>query len=118
MRNSARAPIREDRSEIPTLSFMLGFAGLLFVTVVGFGCASETSISTSAGYGYDEALGTQTSSLSSPTFLANCYDDGPTIAGASEDGSEKLWASAIVAYGAGSSTANFHARATGANHAE
>ncbi len=117
MRNSARAPIREDRSEISALSFMLGFAGLLFVAVVGFGCASETSISTSAGYGYDEALETQTSSLS-PTFLANCHDDGPTIAGASEDGSEKLWASAIVAYGAGSSTANFHARATGANHVE
>ena len=116
MGNSARAPVCEDRSEIPALPFVLGFAGLLLVTVVGFRCASETSIST--GYGYDEALGTQTYSLSSPTFLANCYDDGPTIAGASEDGSEKLWASAIVAYGAGSSTANFHVRATGTNHVE
>ncbi len=71
MRNSARAPIREDRSEISALSFMLGFAGLLFVAVVGFGCASETSISTSAGYGYDEALETQTSSLS-PTSHGVC----------------------------------------------
>jgi len=105
-------------SEIPARSFMLGFAGLLFVTVVGFVFASKTSISTSAGYGYDEALGTQTSSLSSASFLSNCSDGGPTIAGASEDGSEKLWASAIVAHGAGSSTVNLHARATGGNHVE
>ena len=41
----------------------------LFVAVVGFGCASETSISTSAGYGYDEALETQTSSQSSPPHM-------------------------------------------------
>ena len=115
MRSLARAAARPDMSEIPARSFMLGFAGLLFVTVAGFVCALKTSISTSADYGYDEALGTQTSSLSS---VANCPDDGPTIADASKDGSEKLWASAIVAQGARSLTANFRARATGGHHVE
>ena len=118
MRNSARAPIRPDMSEIPARSFMLGFAGLLFVMVVGFVSATRASISTSADYGYDEALGTQASSLSSASFLSNCSDDGPTIAGASKDGSEKLEASAIVAHAAGSSTANLRGRATGGNHVE
>ena len=118
MRNSARASIPPDIPEIQARSFMLGFAGLLFVTIVGFVSASKTSISTSADYGYDEALGTQTSSLFSASFLSNCSDDGPTIAGASKDGSEKLGASAIVAHGARSSTANFHARATGDNLVE
>ncbi len=101
MRNSAGAPIRSNMSEIPARSFMLGFAGLLFVTVVGFVSASKTSIPTLADYGYDEALGTQTSSLSSASFLSNCSDGGPTIAGWSKDGLEKLEASAIVAHGAG-----------------
>ena len=68
MRSLARAATRPDMSEIPARSFMLGFAGLLFVTVAGFVCALKTSISTSADYGYDEALGTQTSSLSSAVF--------------------------------------------------
>ena len=118
MRSLARAPARPDMSEIPARSFVLGFAGLLFVTVAGFVCALKTSISTSADYGYDEALGTQTSSLSSAGFLANCSDDGPTIADASKDGSEKPWANAFVTDGAGSSTANVHARATGGHHVE
>ena len=118
MWNSAHAPLRPDMSEIPARAFMLGFAGLLFITVVGFVSSTQALISTSADYGYDEALGTQTSSLSSVSFLSNCSDDGPTVTGASKDGSEKLEASAIVAHGAGSSTANLHARATGGDHVE
>ena len=118
MRNSADAPIRSDRSEIPARSIMLGFAGVLFVTVIGFVSASKTSNSTLADYGYDEALGTQTFSLSSASFLSDCSDGGPTIAGASKDGLEKLEASAIVSHGARSSTADFHARAIGECHVE
>lgn len=118
MRNSAGAPTPSDMSEIPARSFMLGFAGLLFVTVVGFVSALKTSIPTLADYGYDEALGTQTSSLSSASFLSNCFNGGPRIAGASKDGLGKLEASAIVAHGAGSSTANFHPSATGECHVE
>jgi hypothetical protein len=105
-------------SEFQARSFMLGFAGLLFVTVIGFVSVTQALISTSADYGYDEALGTQTSSLSSLSFSSNCSDDGPTIAGASSDGSEKLQASAIVAPGARSSADNLHARATEGNHVE
>jgi hypothetical protein len=97
---------------------MLGFAGLLFVTVIGFVSATQALISTPPDYGYDETLGTQTSSLSSLSFSSNCSEDGPTIAGASKDGSEKLEASAIVAQGAGSSAVNLHARATEGNHVE
>ena len=36
--------------------------------------------STLADYGYGEALGTQTSSLSSASFLSNCSNGGPRIA--------------------------------------
>jgi hypothetical protein len=114
MRNSIKAGL----SEFPARSFMLGFVGLLFVAVIGFVSATQALISASADYGYDEALGTQTSSLSSVGFSSNCSDDGPTIAGASKDGSEKRKGSAIVAPGAGSSAANLHARAKGGNHVE
>jgi hypothetical protein len=44
----------------------------------------------SPDYGYDEALGTETSFLSSANFLSNCSDDGPATAGASKDGLDSL----------------------------
>ena len=114
MENSSMAGL----PELPARSFMLGFVGLLFVTVIGFVSATQALISTPADYGYDEALGTQSSSLSSLNFSSNCSDDDPTIAGVSKDGSEKLEASAIVAPGAGSSAANLHPRANEGNHVE
>jgi hypothetical protein len=104
--------------EFPARSFMLGFTGLLFLTVVGFVSATQALTSTSADYGYDEALGTQSSSLSGLNFSSNCSDNDTTIAGVSKDGSEKLEASAIAAPGAGSSAANLRARAPGDNHVE
>ena len=118
MRSLARAAARPDMSEIPALILYAWLCWLAFRYGRRVRVRVKTSISTSADYGYDEALGTQTSSLSSAGFLANCPDDGPTIADASKDGSEKLWASAIVAQGARSLTAKFRARATGGHHVE
>jgi hypothetical protein len=61
-------------------------------------------------YGYDEALGTETSSLPSANFLTNCADNcadhSPAIARASKDGVDRLAASAIV-HAAASPTAGF-----------
>ena len=104
--------------EFPARSFMLGFTGLLFVTVIGFLSATQALTSTSADYGYDESLGTQSFSLSSLKFSSNCSEYHPMIASESKDGSEKLEASAIAAPGAGSSAANLRARAPGDNHVE
>jgi hypothetical protein len=104
--------------EFPARSFVLGFVGLLFLTVVGFVSATQALTSTSADYGYDEALGTQSSSLSGLNFPSNCSDNDTTIASESKDGSEKLEASAIAATRAGSSAANLRARAPGDNHVE
>jgi hypothetical protein len=104
--------------EFPARSFMLVFVGLLFVTVIGFVSATQALTSTSADYGYDEAFGTQSSSLSGLKFSSNCSDNHTTIAGVSKDGSEKLEASAIAAPGAGPSAANLRAGAPGDNHVE
>lgn len=118
MRGSASARQRPDMSEFRARSFMLGFAGLLFLTVIGFMSATQALISSSADYGYDEALGAQTSSLSSLGFSSNCSENRLSIAGVTKDGSEKFEANAIVAPSARSSAANLHARTTRGDHVE
>ena len=119
MRNMDRlSRTTSDTSEIRLRSFALAFVGMLCATVIGFVSEIRPLNPNSPDYGYDKALGTQTSSLSSASFLSNCDDDGAAIAGASTDGLDRLGVSAIVAHVAASSTAKLHAKAIGGNHVE
>jgi hypothetical protein len=107
-----------DTSEIRLRSFALAVVGMLCATVIGFVSEIRPLNPNSPDYGYDEALGTQTSSLSSASFLSNSDDDGAAIPGASKDGLDRLGVSAIVAHVAASSAAKLHAKAIGGNHVE
>jgi len=95
------------QSDARVRSFALAFVGLLCATVIGFVSEIRPLKPDSPDYGYDEALGTVASSLSSANFLSNCADDSPAIARASKDGLDKLRVSAIAARAAASSTASF-----------
>jgi hypothetical protein len=119
MRNLDRlSRTTSDTSENRVRSFALAFVGLLCAMVIGFVSEIRPLEPDSPDYGYDEALETETSSLSSANFLSNCSDDGPTIAGASKDGLDRLGVSVIVAHAAASPTAKLHAKAIGGNHVE
>ena len=107
-----------DTSEIRLRSFALAFVGMLCATVIGFVSEIRPLNPNSPNYGYDKALETQTSSLSSASFLSNCDDDGAAIAGASKDGLDRLGVSAIVAHVAPSSTAKLHTQAIGGHGVE
>jgi hypothetical protein len=107
-----------NRSDVRVRPFALAFVGLLRATVIGFVSEIRPLEPDSPDNGYDEALGTETSSMSSANFLSNCSDDGPTIAGASKDGLDRLGVSAIAAHAAASPTAKLHAKAIGAHHVE
>jgi hypothetical protein len=132
-RQQEEAPVRRHRQERPTgrspdapstrsdvrvRSFALAFVGLLCATVIGFVSEIRPLKPDSADYGYDEALGTETSTLSSANLLSNCSDDSPTIAGASKDGLDRLGVSAISAHATASPTTKLHAKAIGGNHVE
>jgi hypothetical protein len=104
-----------DTSEIRLRSFALPFVGVLCAIVIGFLSEIRPLNPNSPDYGYDKALGTQTSSAS---FMSNCDDDGAAIAGASKDGLDRLGVRAIVAHVAASSTAELHAKAIRGNHVE
>jgi hypothetical protein len=78
-------------------SFALAFVGMLCATVIAFVSEVRSLKQHSPNYGYDEALGTETSSLSSANFLSNCSDDSRATARASKDGWDGLGVSAIAA---------------------
>ncbi|MBV8670581.1 MAG: hypothetical protein JO098_02355 [Candidatus Eremiobacteraeota bacterium] len=99
-----------NRWDVRVRSFALAFVGLLCAMVIGFVSEIRPLRPDSPDYGYDEALGTETSSLSSANLLSNCSDDGLATAARSEDGLDKLGAGAIAAHAAASPTASFMPR--------
>jgi hypothetical protein len=98
------------RSDVWVRSFAFAFVGSLCATVIGFVSEIRPLKPDSPDYGYDEALGTETPSLSSANFMSNCSGDSPATAGASKDVLDGLGVSAIAAYAAESPTANFTSR--------
>jgi hypothetical protein len=101
------APIRSD---VWVRLFAFAFVGLLCAAVIGFVSEIRPLKPDKPDYGYDEALGTETSSLSSANFVSNCSGDSPATAGASKDGLDGRGVSAIAAHAAESPTANFTSR--------
>jgi hypothetical protein len=98
------------QSGVRVRSFALAFIGVLCATVISFVSEIRSLKQHSSNYGYDEALGTESSSLSSANFLSNCSDDSRATARASKDGLDGLGVSAIAAHAAASPTANFTSR--------
>jgi hypothetical protein len=98
-------------------SFALAFVVLLCATVIGFVSEIRPLNPDSPDYGYDEALGTETSSLSSATFVSSGSCDSASSAGASKDGLDGLGVSAIAARRRGAN-GQLHAKAIGGNRAE
>jgi hypothetical protein len=99
-----------NRWDVRVRSFALAFVGLLCAMVIGFVSEIHPLNPDSPDYGYDEALGTQTSSLSSATFVPNRSCDSAATTGASKDGLDRLGASAIAAHAAEAGTASFTRR--------
>jgi hypothetical protein len=97
-------------SEVKVRSFALAFVGLLCATVIGFVSEIRPLKPDSADYGYDEALGTETSFLSSANLPSNCPGGRPTTSRASNDGLDARGVSAIAAHGAAPPTADFTSR--------
>jgi hypothetical protein len=98
------------RSDVWVRSFALACVGLLCATVIGFVSEIRPLRPDSSDYGYDEALGTETSSLSSANFVSNCSGDTLATAGASKEGLDGFALSAIAAPADESPTANFTSR--------
>ena len=88
----------------------VAFIGMLCATVISFLSEIRSLKQHSSDYGYDEALGTESSSLSSANFLSNCSDASRATARASKDGLDGLGVSAIAAHAAASPTASFTSR--------
>lgn len=106
--NDARALLlRHAQPDARIKSFALAFVGLLCAMVIGFASEIRPLKPDSPDYGYDEALGIETSSPSSANPLSNCSSDSPATAGASEDGLDARGVSAIAARAAASPIANF-----------
>jgi hypothetical protein len=98
------------RSDVWVRSFAFAFVGLLCAMVIGFVSEIRPLKPDSSDYGYDEALGAETSSISSANFVSNCSGDSPTTAGASKDGLDRRGLSAIATHAVESPTANFTSR--------
>ena len=79
-----------NRSDVRVRWFALAFVSMLCATVIELVSEIRSLKPHSPDYGYDEALGTETSFLSSANFLSNCSDDSPATAGASKDGLDSL----------------------------
>jgi hypothetical protein len=98
------------QSGVRVRSFALAFVGVLCATVISFVSEIRSLKQHSSNYGYDEALGTESSSVPSANFLSNCSDDSRATARAPKDGLDGLGVSAIAAHAAASPTANFTSR--------
>ncbi len=85
-----------DRSEVRIRSFVLAFVGMLCATFIGFVSEIRPLDPSSPDHGYDEALGTQTSSLSSANFPRNGSDEGAEIFAGAKGGKERLGVRATV----------------------
>jgi hypothetical protein len=98
------------QSDVRVRSFALAFVGMLCATVIAFVSEIGSLRQHSPNYGYDEALGTDTYSLSRANFLSNCSDDSRATARASKNGLDGLGVSTIAAHAAASPTASFTSR--------
>jgi hypothetical protein len=113
----ARAPLHSQAHNAPSLqsgvrvrAVALAFIGMLCATVISFVSEIRSLKQHSSNYGYDEALGTESSSLSGANFLSNCSNDSRATVRASKDGLDGLGVSAIAAHPVGSPTASFTSR--------
>ena len=91
-------------------SFALAFVGMLCATVIAFVSEIRSLKQHSPNYGYDEALGTETSPLSTANLLSNCSDGSRASARASKDRLVGLGVSAIAAHATASPTVSFTSR--------
>ncbi len=107
-----------NRSGVRVRSFMLAFVGMLCATFIGFVSEIRPLNPYSPDHGYDEALGTQTFSLSSANFSANGSDEGTATFGGAKGGRERLGVRATVGCVDASSTANFHIKTIGGDHVD
>ena len=80
--------------------FALALVGSVCATMIGFVSEIRPLKAESPDYGYDEALGTQSASMSSSS-APSCSDDCRVAVGMSDDGSKRLGASPITAEAAG-----------------
>jgi len=110
LQSAASPDAPSNRWDVPVRSFVLAFVGLLCATVIGFVSEVRPLNPDSPDYGYDEALGTESSSPSSATLESICSCDSAASAGASKDALDGLAVTAIAAHAAESPTANFTSR--------
>jgi hypothetical protein len=94
-------------SDVLLRPFALAFVAMLCATVIGFVSDIRPVRSHSPDYGYDEALGTETSSLSSANSLSNRSDASLAAAEAPKDGLDRLRVTAIAAHTGASLPASF-----------
>ena len=80
--------------------FALAFVSMLCATVIGFVSEIRPLKSASPDYGYDEALGTETSFLSRARLQSNCSRASQGAVEASNGGSDRLRISAMAAHAA------------------
>jgi hypothetical protein len=97
---------------------VLAFVGMLCATLIGFVSEIRPLDQNSPDHGYDEALGTQTSSLSSANFPRNSPDDGAAIVRGAKGGPDRRGVRATVGCVDAPSTANFHANTIGGGHVD
>ena len=91
-------------------SFALPFVSMLCATVIGLVSEIRPLNSDSPDYGYDEALGTETSFLSRARLQSNCSGASQGTAEASNGGSDRLRISAMAAHAAPLPTASVTSR--------
>ena len=85
-------------------------AALLCATVIGFVSEIRPLKSDSPDYGYDEALGTETSFLTRARLQSNCSGASQGTAEAFSGGSDRLRISAMAVHAAASPTASVTSR--------
>ena len=91
-------------------SFALAFVSMLCATVIGVVSEIRPLKSDLPDYGYDEALGTETSFLSRAMLQSNCSGESQGTAEASNGGSDRLRISAMAVHAAASPTASVTSR--------
>ena len=98
------------QADVRVKSFALAFVSMLCATVIGFVSEIRPLQSASPDYGYDEALGTETSFLSRARLQSNCSRASQGAVEASNGGSDKLRISAMPAHAAALPTASVTSR--------
>src|SRR5208282_5187978 len=107
-----------NRSDVRVRSFVLAFVGMLCATFIGFVSEIRPLDPNSPDRVYDEAPGTQTSSLSSADFPMNSSDDGAAIVRGEKGGPDGRRVRATVGCVDALSTANLHAKTIGGDHVD